>query len=158
MNKCYILVGVPGSGKTTWVGNQSFNYDHTVYTSSDLFVERHAKQVGKTYTEVFKDYMPTAITEMLDLAMYAFENRYDLIWDQTSTSVATRAKKLRLIPEGYEKIAVVFETPDPETHRQRLDRPGKEVPEEVVQDMIARFEMPTVEEGFDKIVVVKAKQ
>ena len=157
MNKCYILVGVPGSGKTTWVGHQSFNYDYTVYVSTDMYVEKYAAAVGKTYTEVFKDYMPLAINDMMDSVLDAFENRYDVIWDQTSTSVATRAKKLRLVPKGYEKIAVVFETPNPETHRRRLDRPGKEIPNEIVQDMIARFEMPTVEEGFDKVVVVKAK-
>lgn len=155
MNKFYVLVGVPGSGKTTWVNQQAFNTDHTVYVSSDMFVERYAQQVSKTYTEVFAEYMPQAINEMMDAVFYALENRYDIIWDQTNTSVASRRKKLKYVPEGYEKIAVVFPTPDPATHKEWLNRPGKEIPEEIVQDMIARFEMPTLAEGFDKVIEVK---
>ena len=155
MNKFYVLVGVPGSGKTTWVNQQSFNSDHTVYVSTDMFVERYAQQVGKTYTEVFAEYMPRAIDEMMDTVFDALENRYDIVWDQTSTSVASRRKKLKYVPEGYEKIAVVFPTPDPTTHKEWLNRPGKEIPEEIVQDMIARFEMPTLAEGFDKVIEVK---
>lgn len=155
MNKFYVLVGVPGSGKTTWVNQQSFNTDHTVYVSTDMFVERYAQQVGKTYTEVFAEYMPRAIDEMMDLVFYALENRYDVVWDQTSTTRPTRRKKLKYVPNGYEKIAVVFPIPDPVTHAKWLNRPGKEIPDEVVQDMIARFEMPTLAEGFDKIIEVK---
>lgn len=155
MNKFYVLVGVPGSGKTTWVNQQYFNSDHTVYVSTDMFVERYAQQVGKTYTEVFAEYMPRAIDEMMDTVFEALENRYDIVWDQTSTSVASRRKKLKYVPEGYEKIAVVFPTPDPVTHKEWLNRPGKEIPEEIVQDMIARFEMPTLAEGFDKVIEVK---
>jgi tRNA uridine 5-carbamoylmethylation protein Kti12 len=155
MNKFYVLVGVPGSGKTTWVNQQSFNTDHTVYVSSDMFVERYAQQVGKTYTEVFAEYMPRAIDEMMDAVFEALENRYDIIWDQTSTTRPSRRKKLKYVPEGYEKIAVVFPTPDPATHKEWLKRPGKEIPEEIVQDMIARFEMPTLAEGFDKVIEVR---
>lgn len=155
MNKFYVLVGVPGSGKTTWVNQQSFNSDHTVYVSTDMFVERYAQQVGKTYTEVFAECMPRAINEMMDAVFEALENRYDIVWDQTSTSIASRRKKLKYVPEGYEKIAVVFPTPDPATHAKWLNRPGKEIPDEVVQDMIARFEMPTLAEGFDKVIEVK---
>lgn len=155
MNKFYVLVGVPGSGKTTWVNQQSFNSDHTVYVSTDMFVEQYAQQVGKTYTEVFAECMPQAIDKMMDLVLDAIENRYDIVWDQTSTSVASRVKKLKYVPEGYEKIAVVFPTPELELHRVMLNRPGKEIPDEIVQNMIARFEMPTLAEGFDKVIEVK---
>jgi tRNA uridine 5-carbamoylmethylation protein Kti12 len=33
-----------------------------------------------------------------------------------------------------------------------LDRPGKNIPDEIVQDMINRFEYPTEAEGFDRII------
>jgi hypothetical protein len=36
--------------------------------------------------------------------------------------------------------------------KQRLaSRPGKEIPDAVVEGMLASFEMPTEEEGFDEI-------
>jgi tRNA uridine 5-carbamoylmethylation protein Kti12 len=74
-----------------------------------------------------------------------------VIWDQTSTTAASRRKKFRMLPD-YQHIAVVFKTPDPEELSRRLaSRPGKIIPEEIVQDMIDRFEMPTLEEGFAEI-------
>ena len=53
---------------------------------------------------------------------------------------------------GYYKIAVVFETPPRTELKQRLaSRPGKEIPDAVVEGMLASFEMPTEQEGFDEI-------
>jgi gluconate kinase len=53
---------------------------------------------------------------------------------------------------NYEHIAVVFETPDRIELKRRLDsRPGKEIPDVVIEGMLASFEMPTAEEGFDEI-------
>jgi len=155
MSTLYVLVGVPGSGKSTWIGHQTFNWDNTVIVSTDRFVERYAISVGKTYGEVFEEYMPTAVELMAESALLAFAEDKDVVWDQTSTTIKTRAKKLRMAPDTYTKIAVVFNTPSPAVHARMLDRPGKVIPEEVMQDMIARFEMPTVEEGFDNIIIAR---
>jgi tRNA uridine 5-carbamoylmethylation protein Kti12 len=57
-----------------------------------------------------------------------------------------------MTPKHYTKVAVVFKTPAPEQHAKMLDRPGKNIPDEIVQDMINRFEYPTAEEGFDRII------
>lgn len=157
MPTLYVLVGVPGSGKTTWIGHQTFDWDKTSIVSTDRYVERYARANGKTYTEVFTDYMPTALEKMVATAVEAFKNNKDVVWDQTSTSVKTRAKKLRMAPPHYKKVAVVFETPRPEVHVKLLDRPGKEIPDEVVQDMINKFEYPTLDEGFDEIINAKLK-
>lgn len=151
----YVLVGVPGSGKSTWIGHQTFNWDNTVIVSTDRFVEQYAMSVGKTYNEVFEDYMPTAIGLMAESAQLAFAEGKDVVWDQTSTTIKTRARKLRMAPATYIKIAVVFNTPTPAVHAKMLDRPGKVIPPEVIQDMVARFEMPTVEEGFDKVIIAR---
>ena len=155
MTMLYVLVGVPGSGKTTWIGHQKFDWDKTVIVSTDNFVEQYARSVDKTYNEVFKDYMPTAVNKMAEQARKAFKEGKVVVWDQTSTSVGSRAKKLRMAPEDYTKIAVVFETPRAELHAKFLDRPGKTIPHEVMQSMIDRFEYPTVEEGFDRIIKAK---
>lgn len=152
MSTLYVLVGVPGSGKTTWIGQQMFDWTNTVIVSTDTHVEQYARSVGKSYSEVFKDYMPTALDLMSKTAVEAFKNNRVVIWDQTSTTAKTRAKKLRMAPSHYKKIAVVFKTPAPEQHAKMLDRPGKSIPDEIVQDMISRFEYPSAEEGFDRII------
>jgi predicted kinase len=152
MNKMYVLVGVPGSGKSTWVANQKWAKDMPV-VSTDRFVERYAEEQGKTYSEVFEEYMPIAVRLMANQALICQANNLDLIWDQTSTTIATRAKKIRMLPNYY-KIAVVFKTPPTAELQARLaSRPGKNVPWDVVSKMAQQLEAepPTEGEGFDEI-------
>lgn len=152
MNKLYVLVGVPGSGKSTWVKSQSWTND-CVIVSTDHFVENYARDCGKSYSDVFQEYMPTAVELMANQVVNAREQKKDIIWDQTSTTIATRAKKFRMLPDYY-KIAVVFKTPPtPELQRRLSSRPGKNIPWEVVSNMAQQLETepPTMEEGFNEI-------
>jgi len=150
MPKCYQLIGVPGAGKSTWIKDQIWALGLTV-VNTDAFVEDYARAQGKTYSEVFKDYMPTAVDLMAQQVVRAREHGHTVIWDQTSTTVKSRARKFNMLPD-YEHIAVVFTTPDIEVLKERLaSRPGKEVPWDIVQGMIDNFEMPTEEEGFKEI-------
>ena len=110
MPKCYQLIGIPGSGKSTWIKNQIWALGMFV-VSTDAFVEDYARQQGKTYSEVFKDYMPTAVNLMAEQVVFCRTNNLDLIWDQTSTTVASRRRKFNMLP-NYEHIAVVFATPE----------------------------------------------
>lgn len=150
MPKCYQLVGVPASGKSTWVNAQSWALP-CAKVSTDKWVEIYAKEVGKTYSEVFASFMPTAVDLMAKEVVLARQHGRNIIWDQTSTTVKSRKKKFDMLP-GYEHIAVVFATPKHNELVRRLSsRPGKEIPEDVIASMIASFEMPTLEEGFTEI-------
>ena len=150
MPRCYQLIGVPGSGKSTWIKNQDWALGLTV-VSTDNFVEDYANSQGKTYSEVFDEYMPTAVDLMSKVVVHAREHGHDVIWDQTSTTVKSRARKFRMLRD-YEHIAIVFATPDADELGRRLaSRPGKNIPEHVMRSMIEGFEMPTEEEGFKEI-------
>lgn len=150
MSVCYQLVGVPASGKSTWIKNQDWAND-CVVVSTDEFVEDYAKEVGSTYNDVFDDYMPTAVKLMADKVVRAREAGKDIIWDQTSVNVKTRKRKFNMLPD-YDHIAVVFKTPEADELKRRLEsRPGKSIPNYVMKSMIENFEMPTVEEGFKDI-------
>jgi len=151
MPKLYVLVGVPGAGKTTWIGHQDFNWDNTELVSTDRFVEQYADVNKKTYNEVFEAYMPTAVKLMAAQVVAARAAGKDIVWDQTSTTVKSRAKKFNMLPE-YEAIAVVFKTPELKELNLRLkSRPGKNIPSHVMVQMIRGFEMPTLSEGFSEI-------
>lgn len=150
MPKVYVLVGVPGSGKSTWASNQEWAKD-CVYVSTDVIVEKFAAEQNKTYSEVFEKFMPDAVDLMVDQVLLAKLQNKDIIWDQTSTTVLSRKKKFRMLPK-YKHIAVVFKTPPENELMKRLaSRPGKTIPWTVVSDMIKNFEMPTIEEGYDEI-------
>jgi predicted kinase len=150
MPKCYQLIGVPGSGKSTWIKNQDWALGLTI-VSTDAFVEDYARAQGKTYSEVFVDYMPTAVKLMTEQVVRARTLGHTIIWDQTSTTVASRARKFNMLPD-YEHIAVVFKTPEHKELICRLwSRPGKEIPEHVIASMISGWEDPTEQEGFKEI-------
>ncbi len=150
MPKCYQLIGIPGSGKTTWVNNQDWAFN-CAYISTDKWVDIYAKEVGKTYSDVFTDFMPTAVELMAKEVVLARDMGRDIIWDQTSTTVKSRTKKFAMLPD-YEHIAVVFKAPEhKELMRRLMSRPGKEIPEHVIASMIASWEDPTYDEGFKEI-------
>ena len=152
MPKCYQLIGVPGAGKSTWVNSQEWAVDCNII-STDYWVEEEAKRVGKTYSEIFTDYMPRAVELMAQNVVSAREMNNDIIWDQTSTTVKSRARKFNMLPD-YDHIAVVFRTPEHKELVRRLSsrwEDGKIVPEHVVASMIASWEDPTEEEGFKEI-------
>lgn len=152
MPKCYQLVGVPGSGKSSWHCDQDW-LQHAAYISTDRYVEEFAKAAGKTYSEVFKEVMPKCVEYMAGDVVHAREAGQDIVWDQTSTTIASRDRKFAMLPD-YEHIAVVFATPEPKELARRLASrydSGKIIPEHVMQSMIENWEEPTLKEGFKEI-------
>jgi len=148
--KLYVLVGVPGSGKSTWVANQDWAKD-CVYVSTDTWVELEAERQGRTYSEVFEEYMPKAVNIMSAQVIDTRDQGRDIIWDQTSTTVMSRRRKFSMLPDYY-AIAVVFRCPDLDELMRRLNsRPGKIISLDVVESMIKNFEVPTEDEGFKEI-------
>jgi predicted kinase len=153
MPKLYMLIGVPGSGKSTWIANQEWSKDCAV-VSSDRYIDEEAKRLGKTYSDIFKDYVNIATRLMDNHVLVAQANGKDIIWDQTNTSAKTRRAKLAKLSD-YEKIAVFFKTPEASELTKRLaSRPGKNIPGEAMTNMINGLEFPTKEEGFSDIWVV----
>ncbi len=150
MPKLYMLIGVPGSGKSTWVNSQDWVRDCAL-VSTDKLIELEAARQGRTYNDVFKDYISEATKLMNEDVNMAAAEGHDIIWDQTNVNAKSRSKKLAMLPD-YEKIAVVFNTPSANELMKRLaSRPGKEIPWSVMTSMINNFEMPTEEEGFKEI-------
>ena len=150
MKKLYVLVGLPASGKTTWVKNQDWA-EECEYVSTDILVELEAKRQGKTYSDVFTDYMPTAVDLMSQQVVSARDQGKDIIWDQTSTTVISRQRKFNMLPDYY-AIAVVFPVPEMTEWLRRLaGRPGKWIPVDVLESMVKNFEVPSEEEGFTEI-------
>ncbi len=145
-----MLIGVPGSGKSTWTANQDWAKDIPV-VSSDRFIDAHAEKEGKTYNEVFDEYVKIATKLMENQVLICKANNLDVIWDQTNMSAKSRAKKLAML-DGYEKIAVVFRTPEKaELDRRLASRPGKHISEAIIKNMIESYVEPTEEEGFKEI-------
>lgn len=157
--KLYVLIGLPGSGKSTWTSNflkQNASLEFTI-VSSDEIIERYAIERGKTYSEVFPDVSGFAITEMSSIADDAFKNKRNIIWDQTNMS-AKKRKSILQRAAGYIKIAVDFDISDKELQRRldtRAEKTGKIIPKQIVDSMAKSYDAPTKAEGFDEIIRIR---
>ncbi len=155
MPKLWMLIGVPGSGKSTWISRQNFDKKTTVIVSTDNIIDQIAKDQNKTYNEVFKNEIKGATAEMNRILDLAVKNKFDIVWDQTNTTKKARASKLSRVTDDYEKIAVFFRTPPRDVLQKRLaSRPGKNIPHNVMQSMISMLEYPEFAEGFDSIIEI----
>lgn len=154
MPKLYMLIGVPASGKSTW-RHQFFKKHQAILISTDDVIDDIAKAQDKTYNDVFKDSIKHATKQIGVHLQVALERDMDIVWDQTNLTKKSRAPKLAQIPAHYEKIAVLFLTPeDAEWQRRLSSRPGKSIPQNILLGMKSSMEFPDPEEGFDRIEVV----
>lgn len=154
-----ILVGLPGSGKSTWINNlvETDDAKHYVVLSSDALIEAYAKSQGKTYNEVFKDAIKQCEKDLKIMFQDAIKTKRNIIIDQTNLTVKKRTYILSHVPKDYDKIVVHF-TADLGIVKERLEKreaeTGKHIPWKVVEDMYTRLEVPTLEEGFGQILMI----
>ena len=155
---CYVMVGLPGLGKSTIVNGMYKDADTFTY-STDQFIEDAAAHFGKTYDEAFEDNIKAATESMNALLDDAIKNRRDIIWDQTNLGVGKRKKIInRMKQAGYQVRCECIIPPesgwidDQKVWAYRLaNRPGKTIPQNILTNMIESFTLPTVAEGFDMI-------
>ena len=156
MPNLIMLVGVPGTGKSTWIRKfkQKNPNENWVVVSSDDVLDELGRDEGISYQDSFEKYSGFAQKEMYRRAEKAIQNGDNVIWDQTNMNKKARRKKLNMFPDSYTKQAVVFVVSDPEVKRRlekREKETGKHIPDHVMKNMAASYQAPTKEEGFSKI-------
>lgn len=162
-SKIIMLVGLPMSGKSYSYPKiiEKFSGSDNVwpdYLSSDEYVENIAKVLHMNYDDVWstvKDLVQKAFDREVDSC---FRNRSDfgclVVWDQTNLTRKTRAKKLAKVPSNWEKIAIFYPYPVADELYKRINRrveEGKVIPDNVLNQMAASLEYPSIEEGFEKV-------
>ena len=151
-----VLVGVPGSGKSTWTEKHKASSGKEYFVvSSDAVLDQIASEKGLKYSDVHKDYIGLATSKAKQAFREAVAAGSNIIFDQTNVSKKKRKGILQQVPNTYRKIAVVFNTEDKEVERRlkaRAEATGKHIPAFVMKDMYSRWEAPTRDEGFDQII------
>ena len=153
-----MLVGVPAVGKSTWI-EKEFQGECTVISTDDI-IQCMADIEGKTYDDVFLKYIKPAERTMWDEFDEAIEGEMTpIVIDRTNVSVQSRKKFFDRLNNfhknhGYEIEAVVFQTPEKEEWERRLNsRPGKTIPQNILDNMVQSMVQPTLSEGFSKISI-----
>lgn len=158
MHKCTILIGVPAAGKSTWLDSNFRNMEAgSVVASTDNIIQEIADRYGFTYNEVFKDAFMIADKVMAKRLAEAAERGVDIYVDRTNLSEKSRRQFINKLKKyDYTFDAVDFETPEKEEWERRLNnRPGKNIPSEVLIRMLDSYEMPLKSEGFENITFIK---
>ncbi|PHS22239.1 MAG: hypothetical protein COA84_13860 [Robiginitomaculum sp.] len=149
-----ILVGLPGTGKSTFIEKNVNCQDAFVY-STDRYITDIADSRGLTYDDVFSDTIGDATVHMNSNAYMAFRDGKSIIWDQTNLGVKKRAKIIKRAKQaGYTTLC--YYAPAPKSLKDvflwidRLaNRPNKTIPKHIMQSMIEQYVEPTNDEGFD---------
>lgn len=147
---CMMLIGPPACGKSTYRAEMLDLLVDPVVISGDDLIEAEAVRLGKTYSEVFPD---VDFKEQKKVLRTAFDGAVkrgaDIVIDRTNMSAKARRSFLATLPKNYTKVAVVFEY-EPEALFARIIRRGEEtgknIPRQVVEEMIAQYQAPTMDE------------
>ena len=147
MPKFIMLIGVPGSGKTTYAKEYIEKNINTTHLSSDLIRKElwgdEATQGDNN--EVF--------TLMQNRAIEALNNGQNVIYDATNVTRKDRAYIISLCPRFVKIEAHVIWAPI-ETCIERDAARERTVGKAVIDKMLKRFQPPFYDEGFNEIKII----
>lgn len=151
MAKLIMLIGIPGSGKTTYSKGLSEEYNANVI-SSDVVRQTY---VGIDEKEVFPTVYRLCIEEL--------KNNRNVILDATHITPKVRKRSFDSLDRyevEYEKVAVYVDTPV-EVCIKRVEIRNKNpkelfLPLEVIESYGKNIIPPSQEEGFNEIRIIKS--
>lgn len=149
--KCYIMIGIPASGKST-LAEKIAKVENCPIISMDNIREDWygTRQKQDENYKVWK--------EAERFIKEAVASNQSFIFDATNRFMRSRNAILKLLPETYETIAVYMDTPFAVALQRNEARPlDKQVPPEVIARHSYEMTPPRTEENFSKIITISAK-
>ena len=142
--KIFMMVGLPGSGKSYKTKELSEQYNANIHSSDSIREELSGDINNQNINDLVFRTLHNRIKEDL-------RNGKNCIFDATNISYKTRMsflQQLNNIP--CDKICVLMATPY-EVCRERNRKRDRKVPEYVIERMYRRFDVPWYYEGWDEI-------
>ena len=150
-NTLYITVGLPGSGKSTYVKN--FIKDKEIeYLSSDELRAVYGKsEEDQSVTSFVFGHIKKKVDEFL-------KDGKNVLVDATSVNRKERSDYIKTAKKYDAKVvAIVFKMDRQgliERNKKRGEQGGRVVPDWVIDKMLAKFEEPSYDEGIDVMIYV----
>ncbi len=150
MSKMYVMIGAPGSGKSTYIKNHI--KDNELVISRDI-IRFAMLNDGDDYFSKEKQ----VYNEFIKQINAAIANEIDIYVDQTSLNRGARSKlfsRLERLPA--EVIAIYIKKPLNVILKQNAQRTGRAlVPKDAVINMYNSIEKPEKYEGFTEIWTIE---
>lgn len=145
--KFIMLVGIPGSGKTTYATILTLVTD-AIHLSSDGI---RAELYGDEATQG----NPSEVFEIMHKrTLEALASGFDVIYDATNITRKDRASIISKLPEHVRIECHVMQTPIEICIKRDFER-TRSVGKHVIDRMFKRFQAPEYDEGFDSIAYVE---
>ena len=145
----YMMVGIPGSGKSTWV-RQNRDEDWVVISPDAILEERyHYEWTPERAAEAWADSYQQFGSLLVEGGT--------MVWDATFTSPMMRSAILHIAKGvGYTVKAIFCQANMDLCFSRNLKRDREPVPENTIRRMADSLIPPTVEEGFDEVQIIVA--
>ena len=146
--KLIMLVGIPGSGKTTYAKEYARIHDDTIHISSDSI---RAELYGD---ESIQGDPATVFSLMQKRAVEAIKSGKTVLYDATNMTRKDRSGIIDACPRYAQVEAHVVWAPI-EICVERDSNRDRTVGRAVIDKMLKRFQAPYYDEGFDDIKIVR---
>ena len=145
MSTLYMMVGIPGSGKSTFAKTLKGKYVSRDEIRFKLL--QNEDDYFSKEKEVFQKFI-------YEIKKGLIENK-DVIVDATHINKNSRNKVLSKVCP-IKTIAVVMDTPLDICLQRNAQRSGRAfVPEDAIRNMYQNMTIPNYDEGFDDIIMIK---
>lgn len=145
-----IMIGVPCSGKSTFVRSQK--EDYLVLSRDEIVMELGQ---DKTYNDAYSSVDHEEVHKVYETRRReAVKSGRNLVFDMTHMTEKSRRKSLMGLPKDMKRRAVVFLIGYEEIMRRneiRAEKESKRIPNYVLLNMMGSFAAPLMSEGFDQI-------
>jgi len=151
MSTLYITVGLPGSGKSTYVKNFIKDKDIEYLSSDSLRAVYGKSEEDQTVTPLVFGHIKRKVDELL-------KDGKNVLVDATSVNRKERSDYINTAKKyGAKVVAIVFKMDRQgliDRNKKRGEQGGRVVPDFVIDKMLNKFEEPSYSEGIDVIIYV----